>query len=83
MNSFREGKETGFNHFFHSYYQSLCFFASKYIRDPAAAVDIVEDSFIKVWEKREQMGTETGLRGYLYKAVYNGCLKEIRRHLRQ
>jgi RNA polymerase sigma-70 factor (ECF subfamily) len=35
----------------------------------------VENSFIKLWEKREQMESEAGLRGYLYKTVYHGCLR--------
>ena len=35
----------------------------------------MEESFILVWNKRERMETEAGLRGYLYKTVYHGCLR--------
>lgn len=43
------------------------------------AEDIIENSFIKLWEKREQMESEAGLRGYLYKTVYHGCLRWLER----
>ena len=68
---------TDFDSFFHSYYKAVYFFACKYVKDGAVAEDIVENSFIKLWEKREQMESEAGLRGYLYKTVYNGCLRWI------
>ena len=41
--------------------------------------DIVLDSFVKVWERREMFDSENGMKSYLYKVVYNGCLKEVRR----
>jgi len=77
LRQFKNGHEEGFNYFFNSYYKSVCFFACKYVKDVAAAEDIVENSFIKLWEKRGQMENESGLRGYLYKTVYHGCLRWI------
>jgi len=77
--AFRDGEEVGFNYFFNTYYKAIYFFACKYVKDSAAAEDIVENSFIKLWEKRERMESETGMRGYLYKTVYHGCLRWISR----
>jgi len=79
LNSFRDGGEKAFTYFFSSYYKSVYFFACKYVKESAAAEDIVENSFIKLWEKREQMESEAGMRGYLYKTVYHGCLRWIER----
>ncbi|TMI94622.1 MAG: RNA polymerase sigma-70 factor [Bacteroidetes bacterium] len=81
--SFCNGKQEGFNYFFDTYYKSIYFFACKYVKDSAAAEDIAENSFIKLWEKREQMGSESGLRGYLYKTVYHGCLRWIENEKRK
>jgi RNA polymerase sigma-70 factor (family 1) len=75
MTSFRNGEKEGFNYFFNTYYKPVYFFACKYVKNSDAAEDIVENSFIKLWEKREQMESEAGLRGYLYKMVYHGCLR--------
>jgi RNA polymerase sigma-70 factor (ECF subfamily) len=64
-----------FDSFFNRYYKAVYFFACKYVKDGAVAEDIVENSFIKLWEKREQLESEAALRGYLYKTVYHGCLR--------
>jgi RNA polymerase sigma-70 factor (family 1) len=72
---FRQGKEEGFNHFFDSLYKPLHFFAVSHIHDKEAAEDIIEDSFIKLWNKREIFDTEAGLKSYLYKTVHNACLR--------
>lgn len=51
------------------------FFAGRYVNDSNAALDIVEESFVKLWAKKEKFDSEAGLRSYLYKTVYNGCLR--------
>lgn len=43
------------------------------------AEDLVEDAFINVWNKREQLDSECGLKNYLYKTVYHGCLRWLER----
>jgi RNA polymerase sigma-70 factor (ECF subfamily) len=68
-------KEMGLSLIFKDNHKSLCFFAGRYVKDVNAMLDIVEESFVKVWAKRKQFDSETGLRSYLYKTVYNGCLK--------
>jgi RNA polymerase sigma-70 factor (family 1) len=83
LNSFRDVEENAFNYFFNTYYKSVYFFACKYVKEGAVAEDIVENSFIKLWEKREQMESEEGLRGYLYKTVYHGCLRWLEREKRR
>jgi RNA polymerase sigma-70 factor (ECF subfamily) len=72
---FKKGKEEGFNYFFNSLYKPLYFFAIRYINDKAAAEDIVSDSFIKLWDKREIFETESGIKAYLYKSVYNASIR--------
>ena len=53
--SFRNGEQEGFNYFFTIYYKSVYFFAVNYVKDSAAAEDIVENSFIKLWEKKNSI----------------------------
>jgi len=73
--SFRIGEEKGFEFFFRLHYQPLCFFANRYLQDMPAAEDVVSEVFIKVWEKRESIVSAAGLKSYLYKSVYNGCMR--------
>jgi RNA polymerase sigma-70 factor (ECF subfamily) len=81
--AFKEGREEGFNYFFNSCYKPLHFFASRYVKDNAAAEDIITDSFIKLWDKREIFETASGIKGYLYKSVYNACLRCLEQQQRK
>ena len=77
IKSFKEGKEDGFNYFFNSLYKPLYFFAIRYINHKTAAEDIVSDSFIKLWDKREIFETESGIKAYLYRSVYNASIRWV------
>lgn len=42
------------------------------------AEDVVQEIFMKLWDKREQLETIQSVKSYLYKAVRNNCLTRIR-----
>ena len=44
----------------------------------AEAEDIVQETFVSLWDKREQWGTIKSVKAYLYTAVRNNCLTRIR-----
>ncbi len=75
MQSFQAGEEKGFDYFFRAYHKRLCNFACRYIKDTGVAEDIVVDSFVKAWHKREKFTQEAHLKNYLYRIVYYGCLR--------
>jgi hypothetical protein len=77
--SFKAGEELGFNYFFHLYFKPLVHFAYSIVNSLQAAEDVVEDSFIKLWEKREAIEAP-GLKSYLYASVRNGCIDLLRRN---
>lgn len=72
---FRQGFEISLDHFFHSYYTPLCFFASRIIGDTESAKDIASIAFTKTWAKREKLDTARAIRAYLYQVVRNDCYK--------
>jgi RNA polymerase sigma-70 factor (family 1) len=74
---FSGNQEKAFQHFFKMYYKAIHFFACKFVNDSAVAEDIIENAFIKLWERCEQMESEAGLKSYLYKTVYHDCLRFI------
>lgn len=53
----------------------LCYFATRFVHDTAAAEDIVSESLLKVWEKRNAMEHAAALKSYCYTAVRNACLR--------
>lgn len=62
---------------FRQYYQMLCTYALRFVKDPDTAEEIVQDLFYKLWEKRAELQINTSVKSYLYSAVHNRCLKFI------
>ena len=69
--------EKAFEQLFHNYYGHLCLFASRILKDEISAEEIVQDFFVKLWEKRKQLTIETSVKSYLFQSVKNLCLNFI------
>ena len=63
---------------FRTYYRSLCQYAYSFLSDKDEAEEIVQSTFISVWEKRGALQIETSFKSYLYRMVRNACLNEIK-----
>lgn len=63
---------------FSKYYDPLCLFAHRYVKDIEQCRDIVSDAFIKVWEKNIYLDSEKSPRSFLYSVVYNSCIDYLR-----
>lgn len=74
VSDFRIGKEQDFAEVFSMFYSALCLFAQKMELDADAAEDIVEESFLKVWDKRDIFYEMPVLKTYPYRAVRNACI---------
>ena len=77
----KNGDEKAFDYLFDTYYKGLSVFANKYVKNVEVAEDIVQELFIKVWNKREQLDVNTSLKSYLFQSVYNSCLNHLK-HLK-
>ena len=64
---------------FRSYYGPLVRYARTITRDAAAAGDVVQDVFLKLWEDRERLVVTTSIRSMLYTMVRNRALNTHRR----
>lgn len=81
--SFRQGYQNGFNYFFELYYKQLVHFASSIVKDAELAKDVVEDCFVKLWEKRETLASASSVKPYLFTAVRNKCLNILEKQKHQ
>jgi RNA polymerase sigma-70 factor, ECF subfamily len=70
--------EISFEQLFRSEYKGLCFFALRYVRDMEAAKEIVQDSFLSLWEKRESIDLEKSVKSYIATSIRNKCLNYLR-----
>lgn len=76
--SIQSGQTPAFEMLFKTYYQPLCRYANSYMKDPDGAEEIVQAAFIGFWEKRKTISIETSLKSYLYRAIRNACLNELK-----
>ena len=73
----KSGNELAYQQLFNSYYELLISYAGKYLNSKESCRDVVQKVFIRLYEKRETLQIETP-RAYLLKAIYHGCLEELR-----
>ena len=74
----QSGQTPAFEMLFKTFYQPLCRYANSFLKDPDDAEEIVQAAFIGFWEKREAISIDTSVKSYLYRAVRNSCLNELK-----
>jgi RNA polymerase sigma-70 factor (ECF subfamily) len=63
---------------FKSHFKGLCMFAVGYVMDSEAAREIVQDSFVSLWMKRDSIDLSKPVKTYLSTTVRNKCLNYLR-----
>lgn len=79
FSAIQDGDMRAFEVLFKEHYEALCRFASAYLEDSDEAEEIVQNTFIGIWEKKEKLQIESSVKAYLYRSVRNACLNEIKR----
>ena len=77
--SVRKGDEQAFGVFYKKYQPRLFAFCYGIIGDEEAAKDIVQETFIKVWVRREQIDLDMSFSAFLFTMAKNQLLNEFRR----
>lgn len=78
LEDLKKSDSAAFEQLFRLYYQALCVFASRVLQNDDEAEELVQDFFVKFWEKRAQIHIETSLKSYLFRSVKNLCLNQIK-----
>ncbi len=74
----QKGDELVFEKVFKDYYERLCNYANTFVNDMDEAEEMVQSTFLTLWEKRESIGIHTSVKSYLYQAVHNQSLNKIK-----
>ncbi len=74
----QKGDEVAFESVFKAYYSRLCSYANTMLNDSEEAEEMVQNTFIVLWENRANVDIHTSLKSYLYRAVHNSCLNRIK-----
>lgn len=64
---------------FQDHYTALCRYAYSILKVQDAAEDVVQQLFMTLWEKRNELEVPENPRAYLFRSVYNRCLNEVKR----
>jgi len=67
-----------FRELFNRHYVPLCMYAFSKVRSQEAAREIVQELFVHLWEKRNEISIHTSLTAYLYRAVLHASLNYIK-----
>lgn len=64
---------------FRQHYRFLCLVAFRIVRDQAAAEDIVQDFYLRLWQRRMEVGEINAFQAYATRAVKNGAISFLRK----
>ena len=73
-----QGKEEAFDFIFRKYYKVLVIQAIRLVSDQDTAQSLVQDCFVKFWEKRYEINNVENLYSYLIFMTRNRCIDHLR-----
>ncbi len=77
----KDGNKPAFEKLFHEHYEVLCRFGYRWVQDADQVEEIVQETFVGLWEKRESLSITGSFRSYLFSSIRNACLNHIK-HLK-
>lgn len=79
MYNMNEAPYHQFQKVFEQYYNVLCNYAFSFLKELPSSEDIVQEVFVRVWEKKQDIITSDTIRFYLFTAVRNNCLTHLQK----
>jgi len=73
------GDESALEVLYCKYFQSLCEFASSYIKEIELAEEIVSDIFCSIWIKRNEIIIRSNIKSYLFASVKYKALDQLKK----
>lgn len=74
----KNGDQIAFEMLFHFYYPGLVMYSTQFTADRMEAEEIVQDFFVRVWQKHQQIFPSDTLKHYLFLSVRNGSLNFLK-----
>lgn len=77
LNEIKKGDNHAFEYLFKTYYPRLRGYAIRFVEDEETARDIIQECFMRFWEKREMLSA-VSVTSLLFAMVRNGCLNYLK-----
>ena len=78
IKSLQKGEKFAFEAVYTDFFGVIYHLSLQYLHDEKIADEIVQDSFIKIWEIRETLNDRFNIRNFLYTITKNNCLNYLR-----
>ena len=76
--SLQKGEKPAFEAVYSDFFGVVYHLSLQYLHDEKVAEEIVQDSFLKLWEIRETLNDRFNIRNFLYTITKNNCLNYLR-----
>lgn len=77
LREIKNGNGEAFEFLFNSYYPRLRGYAARFVTDEEAVRDIIQESFLRFWEKRDLIEA-VSISSLLFAMVRNACLNYLK-----
>ncbi len=74
----RNKDKRAFELVFNEYYSIMVSYAFRFMDLREDAEEIVQEVFVKFWEKCEHLALDSSIKSYLYRSVHNTCLNHLK-----
>ncbi len=83
VESLKKGDLFAYDQLFAKYSKKLYYFAKSYLDSKEDAEGLVQEVFLKIWEKRKELKEHLSFNAYLYTVTYNAIRKYFRKKTRE
>lgn len=79
IQSLKSGEEKAYAYLVDRFHHSLCSYADSLVHDKDLAEDIVQNVFIRIWERRNTLDARFSFKGFLFRSVRNEFVDQYRK----
>lgn len=83
IQAFQEGDEFAFVSLYNRYKDAVYGFCLKMVQDEALAQDLMQETFLRVYENRERLMKAGSFKSWMFTIARNQCLNRLRRRKRE
>ena len=78
VNRIKLGEEDAFYELYSEFYVGLYVHAKRFLISRESSEDVVQDVFLRLWERRECLDIRESIGHYLFQTVRNSCLNQLK-----
>ena len=78
LEAFLQGDQQAFSQLFKLHYEGACRYVIRLVKDEDTTEEIVQSTFVNLWDKREMISSDITFKSYLFRSAYNTALNYLK-----